>query len=109
MTKGLAATFRLLTKTKNEAAVGVLIPALDSAHETIQDQALAGPARSAQRRRAERKSSAGCTRLNPRWEAIIDEQHGRMSRGPARRRARHRARSFAKTAAGRSSGSTNTI
>ena len=78
VTKGLAATFRLLTKTKNEAAVGVLIPALDSAHETIQDQALVAL--------LDRHSIAGQNEvvrrlheLNPRWEAIVDERHGRMA------------------------------
>ncbi len=78
MTKGLAATFRLLTKTKNEAAVGVLVPALDSAHEMIQDQALVAL--------LDRHSVAGqkevvrrLHELNPRWEAIVDERHGRMA------------------------------
>ena len=78
MTKGLSATFRLLTTTKNEAAIGVLIPALDSAHEAIQDQTL--------RALLDRHSVVGqkeivrrLHEINPRWEAIIDESHGRMS------------------------------
>ena len=78
MTQGLDATFRLLTKTKNEAAVGVLIPALDSAHQAIQDQALVAL--------LDRHSIAGqkeivsrLHEINPRWEAIIDARHGRMS------------------------------
>jgi hypothetical protein len=78
VSKGLAGTFRLLTKTKNEAAVGVLIPALDSAHATIQDQALVAL--------LDRHSIAGqkevvrrLHKLNARWEAIVDERHGRMA------------------------------
>ena len=40
MSKGLATTFEILTKTGNEAAVRVLIPALDSAIESIREKAL---------------------------------------------------------------------
>ncbi|HEY2147664.1 MAG TPA: HEAT repeat domain-containing protein, partial [Pirellulales bacterium] len=78
MTKGLPATFRLLTKTKNEAAVALLIPALDSPNVTIQDEAL--------KALLDRHSVAGQREIvrrlheaNPRWEAIIDERHGRMT------------------------------
>jgi HEAT repeats len=80
VTQGLSATFRLLTKTKNEAAVALLIPALDCAHIAIQEQAL--------RALLDRHSIAGqkeivgrLHELNPRWESIIDERHGRMSAG----------------------------
>lgn len=38
--KGLKATFRLLTRTENEAAVRVLIPALDSLYPGIREAAL---------------------------------------------------------------------
>jgi HEAT repeat protein len=78
VTKGLEATFRLLTKTKNEAAVAALIPALDSAHLPIRDEAL--------RALLDRHSIVGqkeivrrLHEINPRWEAIIAERHGRMS------------------------------
>ena len=78
VTKGLPATFRLLTKTKNEAAVALLIPALDSPNVTIQDEALQAL--------LDRHSVAGQREIvrrlhevNPRWEAIIDERHGRMT------------------------------
>lgn len=80
VTQGLAGTFRLLTKTKNEAAVALLIPALDSPFLAIQDEAL--------KALLDRHSVAGqkevvrrLHEINPRWEAIIDERHGRMSAG----------------------------
>jgi HEAT repeat protein len=78
VTKGLPATFRLLTKTKNEAAVALLIPALDSSNVTIQDEAL--------KALLDRHSVAGQREIvrrlheaNPRWEAIIEDRHGRMT------------------------------
>ncbi len=37
---GLALTLAMLTSTKNEAAIGALLPALDSPHTVIQDGAL---------------------------------------------------------------------
>lgn len=40
MAEGLAATLELLTKTGNDAAVGALLPALDSCHTTIREGAL---------------------------------------------------------------------
>ncbi len=78
MTKGLETTFRLLTKTKNEAAVGLLIPALDAAQPAIQEQAL--------RALLDRHCTAGhkevvrrLHQINEQWEAIIDDKHGRMT------------------------------
>jgi HEAT repeat protein len=69
----------LLTQTKNEAAVGILIPALDSARVDIQEGAL--------RALLDRHSEAGSRevvrrlhQINERWEAIIDEKHGRLTR-----------------------------
>ena len=78
MSKGLATTFRLLGKTKNEAAVGLLIPALDSAHAAIGEGAL--------ETLLDRRSEAGQKEivrrlhaLNPRWEAIVEAKHAHMS------------------------------
>ena len=75
---GLETTLRLLTQTKNEAAAAVLIPALDSAQVAIQEGAL--------RALLERHSEAGSHEIvrrlhliNERWEAIIDEHHGRLT------------------------------
>ncbi len=78
MTQGLATTFRLLTKTKNEAAIGLLIPALDSAHASVSEQAL--------RAILDRHSVTGQKEIvrrlhqfDERWRSIIDQRHGRMS------------------------------
>jgi len=78
MSKGLATTLRLLSKTKNEAAVGLLIPALDSAHPAIGEGALAAL--------LDRHSEAGQKEivrrlhtLNERWEAIIEGNHAHLS------------------------------
>ncbi len=80
MTKALADTFRLLAKTKNEAAVALLIPALESPYEAVQDEAL--------KCLLDRHSVAGqkeivrrLHKINPRWEAIIKERQGRLSAG----------------------------
>jgi HEAT repeat protein len=79
VSQGLETTLRLLTQTKNEAAVGVLIPALDSARVEIQEGAL--------RALLDRHSEAGSReivrrlhQINERWEAIIDEKRGRLTR-----------------------------
>jgi HEAT repeat protein len=75
---GLETTLQLLGQTKNEAAVGILIPALDSAQLEIQEGAL--------RALLARHSDAGSHeivrrlhRINDRWEAIISEHQGRMT------------------------------
>jgi len=80
--EGLATTFRVLAETDNEAAVRVLIPALDSPYRPIQEAAL--------RAILVRRSPAGGRELLARlhtmpesWIAIIREQSGRMS-GPLR-------------------------
>jgi HEAT repeat protein len=78
VSNGLATTLRLLTQTKNEAAVGILIPALDCAHEAIQDGAL----QSLLERRSEAGQKEVVRRLhtiNERWVAIIEANHGLMS------------------------------
>ena len=41
MSEGLKTTFRLLSETENEAAIWVLIPALDSPNVSIREEALA--------------------------------------------------------------------
>jgi len=76
--KGLSKTLSLLTKTKNEAAIGILIPALDSARVEIQEGALQAL--------LDRHSDAGQREIvrrlhqaNDRWVAIIDQRHGRMT------------------------------
>ena len=78
MNKGLSKTLNLLTKTKNEAAVGILIPALDSARVEVQEGALQAL--------LDRHSDAGqreivrrLHQINDRWVAIIDQRHGRMT------------------------------
>lgn len=75
---GLATTFEVLTKTDNEAAVRVLIPALDSPYESIREGALTAI--------LTRRSPAGgrelLSRLHTmpeRWKEIIRRQHGRMT------------------------------
>jgi HEAT repeat protein len=76
---GLETTLELLAKTDNEAAVRVLIPALDSANAVIQEQALTALLR--------RRDSAGgreildrMPRMKPQWQAIIRQYRGRMAR-----------------------------
>lgn len=78
MSEGLETTLRFLSQTKNEAAVGILIPALDSAHLEIQEGALLAL--------LDRHSDAGSRevvrrlhRINARWEAIIDAHHARLT------------------------------
>jgi HEAT repeat protein len=79
VSQGLETTLRFLTQTKNEAAVGILIPALDSARVDIQEGSL--------RALLDRHSDAGSReivrrlhQINQRWETIIDEKHGRLTR-----------------------------
>jgi HEAT repeat protein len=78
VTRGLQTTFKLLSKTENEAAVQVLLPALDSAQRPIQEAAL--------RAILERRSLVGqheivrrMHTLDEGWKAIISEYRGRMS------------------------------
>jgi len=75
---GLPLTLHLLSKTQNEAAIGVLIPALDSPDATIQQGAL--------RAILDRRSPTGQKEVLRRlheasqtWRMIIDERRGRMS------------------------------
>jgi len=82
VSEGLATTFRVLAETDNEAAVRVLITALDSPHASIQESALKAI--------LARRSPVGGRELLARlhtmpesWIAAIREQSGRMT-GPLR-------------------------
>jgi HEAT repeat protein len=75
---GLAKTLETLATTKNEAAVAVLIPALESPHKHIQHGALQAV--------LERRSPAGQREIvrrlhsvNDAWQAIITEKQDRLS------------------------------
>jgi len=75
---GLKKTLELLAKTANEAAIGVLIPALDSTLPEIQIGALQAI--------LDRRSPAGQREVLKRlhvesevWRPIIDERRGRMA------------------------------
>jgi hypothetical protein len=76
--QGLQLTLAVLTTTKNESAIGVLLPALDSEYPHIADGAL--------RALLDRRSAAGQREIlrrlhehSARWRPIIDERRGRMS------------------------------
>ena len=78
MNRGLATTLDVLTKTTNEAAVQVLLPALDSPRSEIQEAAL--------RAILARRNAAGQREIIRRlhavddhWKAIISDNRGRMS------------------------------
>jgi HEAT repeat protein len=78
MSGGLATTFRVLTKTENEAAVRVLIPALDSPDAAIQEGALTallGRRNPAGQREILRRIQ----NLPPRWKQVIRERPGRLT------------------------------
>jgi hypothetical protein len=78
MSNGLSTTFQILSKTENESAVRVLLPALDSPQPTIQDGALAALLTrhntAAQTEILRRTSS-----LSQRWKYIIQAQSGRLT------------------------------
>jgi hypothetical protein len=76
--EALAKTFEILQSTANEAAVGVLIPALDSADQEIQERAL--------RALLVRRSVTGLREVLGRWhkldrrlKAVISEYPGQMA------------------------------
>ena len=77
---GLSKTLDLLAKTPNEAAIGLLIPALDSADTTVQEGALRAildrRSPTGQREVLKRLHTAG-----DRWRQIIVERGGRMTHG----------------------------
>jgi HEAT repeat protein len=75
---GLQTTFELLVRTPNEAAAGVLVPALDSPHQAIQEGAL--------RTILQRRSPIGTRevlrrieRVGHAWANVLHEFRGRMS------------------------------
>lgn len=79
MSNGLRTTFEVFSKTKNEAAVNVLVPALESPHPQIQEGAL--------RSVLDRRSVVGGREIvrrlhtvNERWRQILEERRGRMSK-----------------------------
>ncbi len=78
MSLGLQTTFELLTETPNEAAVSVLIAALDSPHAAIQQGAL----RAILKRRSptgKREVLRRLDRLGPLWRDVLAEYRGRMT------------------------------
>jgi HEAT repeat protein len=78
MSDGLATTFSVLSKTDNEAALRVLLPALDSHNQSIQEGALAAL--------LERRHPGGQTEILRRigslslhWQRIISRHPGRLT------------------------------
>lgn len=78
MSHGLKTTLQLLSTTENEAAVTVLVPALDSPDQSIREGAL--------RAILDRRSLVGQREilrrihvLDERWKEIINERRGRMA------------------------------
>jgi HEAT repeat protein len=78
MTVGLATTFRVLSKTGNESAVRVLLPALDSPNPAIQEGALTAL--------LVRRNASGhgqilnrIPTLSQRWKYIIHQHAGRLA------------------------------
>jgi HEAT repeat protein len=76
--EGLATTLELLTATDNEAAVRVLISALDSPNPAIQEGALSAI--------LHRRHPAGgqeilrrMPKMKPEWKAVVRQHHGRMT------------------------------
>ncbi len=78
MANGLSITFDLLTATENEAAVQVLVPALDCADPAVQEGALIALLK--------RRTAAGgreildrMSRMKPEWKSILRQHHGRLT------------------------------
>ncbi len=78
MSEGLKTTFRLLATTPNEAALRVLLPALDAPRACIREAALSAV--------LSRRSPAGHREVlrrlhmaDDRWRAIVEEHRGRMT------------------------------
>jgi HEAT repeat protein len=75
---GLSITLDLLTRTENEAAVQVLIPALDAPNPTVQEGALIALLK--------RRTAAGgreildrMAGMKPEWKTIIRQHRGRLT------------------------------
>jgi HEAT repeat protein len=78
VSEGLRTTLEHLARTENEAAVSILIPALDSSDRAIQEGAL----RSLLRRRSlagQREVLNRLHLLDDRWKAIVEEHRASMS------------------------------
>src|SRR5271157_4225702 len=78
MANGLSITFNLLTRTDNEAAVQVLIPALDCPDQAVQEGALVALLK--------RRTAAGgreildrMPSMKPEWKTIIRQHRSRMT------------------------------
>jgi HEAT repeat protein len=78
LTNGLSTTLELLARTENEAAVQVLIPALDCPDQAVQEGALVALLK--------RRTPAGgreildrMSRMKPEWKTIIRQHRGRMT------------------------------
>jgi hypothetical protein len=78
MSNGLSTTFQILSKTENESAVRVLLPALDSPHPTIQDGALAALL-TRHNTAAQTEILRRTASLSQRWKYIIQAQSGRLT------------------------------
>ena len=78
MNSGLAATFRVLSKTKNEAALAVLLPALDCPNISIQEKAL-DSLLNRRNSQGHRELLARIPSMSPRWLQIIRENPGRLT------------------------------
>jgi len=75
---GLKTTFRLLTETQNEAAVSVLIPALDSPVPAIQE----GAFHALLKRRSpagQREILGRLQSMDERWKEILGKSRGKLS------------------------------
>ena len=77
MPDGFTRTFKYLTETANEAAVRVLIPALDAPDPRIQEGALAALLN--RRNPAGGGSSPCIATMKPEWMNIIRQHQGRMT------------------------------
>ncbi len=78
MSEGLATTLAVLQKTDNEAAVRVLVPALDSPDHAIQDGAL--KALLLRKNRAgHREILRRLPRMPARWRTIVRQHQGRLA------------------------------
>jgi HEAT repeat protein len=78
LANGLSITFDVLMNTDNEAAVQVLIPALDSPDPAIQERALIALLK---RRTADggREILDRMSRMKPEWKSIIRQHRGRLT------------------------------
>ena len=78
MTVGLATTFSVLSKTDNESAVRILLPALDSPNTTIQEGALAALLTS-RNPSGQGEILRRIPTLSQRWKFIIHQHAGRLT------------------------------